>query len=730
MKTRMQVFLTMWLVGTIAVAQAWTSTCGSAAYGAFQAATVNLEQNRPSHAPIDQDPSGLSSALDVLFNPQRAPERRTMGLLQRSFLDLVEQSQARLQVALVIDGTESMASDMAQVRKSLNSLVQDLRRYRGQQVEFAVVIYRDLGAPSGSVSLPLPRFTADANLLAQVFDEFELETGAPYFPEAVDVGVHAALQRLAWDSDPDVTRWIMLFGDAPPYDPDFVCEQTGARRHFDTDLLVDMANQNSIRISCILCRSASDFSSFEQAVDKTRTFMNDLATGTGGLMLDLSYPDIHQVIAEAAQQPAAPVQQLGRITRADIEAARREAQARQSPLAESRRIRIAVLPHLPLRQMHFAADRPEVKLATELREKLRQLPGVEVASKVNVERHWERLSRRAGAGEGDLETETGRSGFLQALTSGLGVDYVVWGDYRGSGPTAQVDSAIFAREHGRAIARGSLSIEDPAAETQLTGLLLEELIASLNQEAPESHLGRTLGDYWDQAAAESAGLSQPISSRAEVRDRCLVALAAMEEALEFPAGDRRAVEPLQVAQRELEAALEAEPLNPRALLWLANCYFNQAQLLLQFGDSAEANRKLEQAEECLKRAFRLRLEVRDEDLRQEILGDYALLVQRDAATAADHYKRLVDSPSARLKSALRGHWMLAGIYSGEWGAAAELTQPATARQHLIQILAHWEESQEAKFVRHALRWADDAGQNQYDYFPAQLQMVLATRSED
>ncbi|MCH5375295.1 MAG: VWA domain-containing protein, partial [Planctomycetes bacterium] len=47
-------------------------------------------------------------ALESVFSPRRAPAAKTMGLLQRSFLDLVEDSQTKLQVALVVDGTESM----------------------------------------------------------------------------------------------------------------------------------------------------------------------------------------------------------------------------------------------------------------------------------------------------------------------------------------------------------------------------------------------------------------------------------------------------------------------------------------------------------------------------------------------------------------------------------------------------------------------------------------------
>ena len=212
--------------------------------------------NAAGPAAAAEPKSVAGAAVDSIFNPQRAPAQKTMGLLQRSFLDLVESSEQDLQVALVIDGTDSMATDIEAVRGALRNMVSDLRQYKGDHVSFHVVVYRDTGAPSGEVTLPLKEFTSDVATLEGAFQKIVPEPGAPYFLELTDLGIHEALEKLNWSTADGVTRWLLLFGDAPPYDADFVdTEDTGARRRFDTDLLVNIAQRKGIQISCVLCTS-------------------------------------------------------------------------------------------------------------------------------------------------------------------------------------------------------------------------------------------------------------------------------------------------------------------------------------------------------------------------------------------------------------------------------------------------------------------------------------------
>jgi hypothetical protein len=170
-------------------------------------------------------------ALESIFSPRHAPAAKTMGLLQRSFLDLVETSPSRLQVALVVDGTDSMSESLVGIEQAILRMAEDLRRYKGPNVSFQFVVYRDVGAPSGEVEFPLNTrdfaFSSDDALLRAAVGKLRPETGEPYFPELIDLGIHEALTRLPWSDDPQTERWLMVFADAPPYDAGFDEKETG-----------------------------------------------------------------------------------------------------------------------------------------------------------------------------------------------------------------------------------------------------------------------------------------------------------------------------------------------------------------------------------------------------------------------------------------------------------------------------------------------------------------------
>ena len=100
-----------------------------------------------------------------------------------------------------------------------------------------------------------------------------------------------------------------------------------------------------------------------------------------------------------------------------------------------------------------------------------------------------------------------------------------------------------------------------------------------------------------------------------------------------------------------------------------------------------------------------------------------MLVSKNYPAAVEAYEELCQvTPDTPLHTALRAHWMLAGIYSGDWGVAKDekgkpVIDPAKARGHLIQILAHWNESSEAEFIRRNLRWDEESGTNRFEHFP-------------
>jgi tetratricopeptide (TPR) repeat protein len=644
-----------------------------------------------------------------------------MGLLQRSFLDLVEVSQPQLQVVLVIDGTDSMSDSLAGMRNAVGRMVEDLRRYRGERVSFQLVVYRDVGARSGEVVFPLQTveraFTADPSVLQAGVDKLQPETGAPYFPELIDLGIHEALTKLPWSSGADTTRWLMVFADAPPYDPGFNEPATGARRRIDTEQLIAVANRQGVKINCILCASrAEDRPAQEKMLEKTQQFLNRLATDTGGLMLDLSYPDVRRALEKAAAPAQVGYRQIGRITAADVAAAKRAAAEQQTAWSDNRRLRFAVLPHLPLAEMVFDPARPEVQLSAELRQKLRQLPGAEVKSPVAVERQLESLRARG------LDGPT----LLQTLATVLDVDYVVWGELRGDAGSTLIRSAIYDRATGRQLVQESLRTGTNLPITQAGG----QLAANLARAAAGSGADRRLAMAFSRVPSDERlqrGLLTPVSNVTPARNEVLTGFETLERALAYPVGDPQALELLAQAATRLNRAAETtgDPTNPLIQVLLASCLFNEAQSLLHAGRADEAAAKSRAAFTAVNNAYRFRSNTDQGFLKNEIEADYALLVKKDHAAAIQLYQQLEGGdPQTPLNSALRATWTLAGIYSGDWGTPAKFVDETQARQRLIRILAGWPDSREAQFIRRNLRWDEAKGESQFTYFPQEQTPVV------
>ena len=341
-----------------------------------------------------------AAALRSIFSFSAAPPRKTMGLLQRSFLDVAARTEEDLEIAVVIDGTASMAEGIAGVRESIGAMLDDLRRGRDGEVRVAIVAYRDSGSPSGPVEVLLDRFTADNEAISQALAALQPEQGAPFFHEQPDAGIQVALDRLPWTENNRTTRWLFLFGE-PPYAESYASEQfPQAKRAYATDLLVALAARKEVQIHCVLCDAASELdTAYQQALPETRAFMNALAAGTGGLMLDLSYPDIRKAIVAAGQRPRADYLPIDPITDDDLQRARTETAGspdESDPTASE--VRVAVLPHLPFQKMSFDPREPATQVAAGLRHKFESLPRVRVSSPYDVEHQLRRL-RTAGLNE-------------------------------------------------------------------------------------------------------------------------------------------------------------------------------------------------------------------------------------------------------------------------------------------------------------------------------------------
>lgn len=638
----------------------------------------------------------------------RAPEQKTMGLLQRSFLDIAEQDGSLLQLAIVVDGTDSMAAELSGVRQSITAMIEDLRRYRGDDVEVALVIYRDNGSPSGEVSVPLKTFSRDTDAIAKAVETIVAESGAPYFNELVDVGIHTTLSQLPWSSDPATSRWIMLFGDAPPYDETFTdAKFPKARRRYSTELLVALAARKSIRINCVLCTSDKDVSEpYGKAIDQTRSFMNSLASGTDGLMLDLSYPEIRDAIIDASHKPEPQYIAIDPITRGDLNTmsignqpataavAPADIDVTTEPIAAD--LRIAIVPHLPLAQMSFDPNDPAVQVSTSLRNSFANVPGVRVVSPIEIQKQLRRL--RADNVSDDQQ--------LRALAARLGVDYVIWGSLEPAGPVVQ--TAAYRRTDGIRVVQVSLRGDDQS----LTKVLLSA--ASTSPEEKDGALGGLMKRIEKSVAASV--LDEPLAKNMATRKEILAAIEALEQALGLPAGSKESLVLLQRAATSVSAAAAAESRSP-LVFWLgSNIAYNLASYHFAVGESAVAETQMAEMGLSLSRAFRGRKDVKLPSLATEIEADYSLLLAHDVKAAITGYEAMTkaDQPSSTQR---RGHWMLSGIYAGDWGVDESIVNPQAARKHLVEILANWPESPEAELLRKWMRWDDSAGKTKFSYLP-------------
>lgn len=226
----------------------------------------------------------------------------------QSFFGL-EATKPNLQVAFVIDGTDSMGFDIQSLVVSLQAFAAQVKQVKPDgRVQFAVVVYRDSDCRSGPVEFVLPRFTEDVASVLQALASIEPQTGRPYFPEAVDQGLYAALDQLNWSESDDATRWIMLCGDAPPY-------QEGSRfRRFSDQQIFNLARRRDVHVNSILCLSgftelvpdASNFKLIQTAL-KLRPqlvlFLAETCAATGGRFLDLSDPLVVERLVFTAGAP-------------------------------------------------------------------------------------------------------------------------------------------------------------------------------------------------------------------------------------------------------------------------------------------------------------------------------------------------------------------------------------------------------------------------------------------
>jgi tetratricopeptide (TPR) repeat protein len=549
--------------------------------------------------------------------------------------------------------------------------------------------------------------------MTQLLEQISTATGKPYFPEAVDLGVFTAIDQLPWSTDEQVEKWLLLIGDAPPYDPSFVEPETKAQRWYDTDFLVDLANKKNLKIHCLLCSSREiEKMAYEDSLDKTRRFMSRLADGTGGQMLDLSYPFVRDRLVENAAARKAQYSRIGYITQAEIDAIARQHQAVET--GNQQIIRIAVLPFLPLESMAFLYEKPEVQMATELRQRLQVLPNVRTVSPRQVEEEILRLQREGGPVKD----------WPQALNIRLRTDYVLHGSMR-LAESAFVETSVFGRDNPEPL----IQLATSGALEQQAGALLSNLKQTRQRPEALQPLLQRLETIEESADGTSGSIAMLQNLSSEERSHLLGAFEALEQSLGYALGDELGEELLNKAEMELQQLLTTQPEHAFAHALRASCLYNQANLQEGRGRLEEAKALMAQSNDAIKEAYRLRSQIVDRLARLEVEADYALLVAKDYPAAISAYEQIVSfSEASPIQSALRAHWMLAGIYNGAWDIAkhdASVANPDKAKHHIVQILAFWPESVEATSIKRYLLWDDQNNKSRTPYLPIEGDLLTS-----
>lgn len=650
----------------------WTLRSGFCSLLVLSFTLLLLDTSRATaQAPASQ-PAALGDAFQSMFYP--AP--RSMGLIQRTnYFDDLLRARGRLEIALVIDGTESMGEQLLGVQSQLGSLVENLRRVVGDQLAVQMLIYRDVGAPSGTITWPLqvPKnswATADADI-AKGISKLVPESGAPYYYEPVDVAVHSALTELNWTAGEKVTRWLFVIGDAPPFQVGFRDDDNQAQRKYDVEALKRLAVDKQVKIYGIVCPSRpEDQKIHEQVLPECREFFQELTEATGGSLMDLSDPNMVSQVHAAAELAHQNLAEFKPITKADLDEARKLA---KKPLDK---VVVAVVPFLEIKDMSFNTNNPMVHLAEELRSELNSNK-VQTVQMEQLRQIFPNISSRAIKDE---------SMFPQQLAKKVRADYVIWRHQPVTGSTFQV--AVINAQSGKIE-----SVSDPI-----------EVNRSDDKARPTNV--RLCSQVLQSLASKSRNSSTPIAklftppfrtrlvstteeSTKAVETARLEIERSLRNSANLSAGDEL------FAARELLLSVESSMKNDP--LWnnlMANVHYSLAL-------KAKANKKPTGDLLTLARKYSDTASRADE----EFMADH-YFIQKKYPEAIAAYEAIVAS-APNPDATRRSHWMLVFLYAGDWGVVKDLQNMDKSRQHAISLLAQFPESLEAEALKRAIHWSDE-----------------------
>ena len=194
-------------------------------------------------SPIDTKSSD-TKPMDAASGENKTGETKHISIKK-------EQKRPHMDLAFCIDTTGSMQNEIDQVKSKVKSLVAKLASGKPAPiVRVGMVAYRDRGDAYVVKCYP---FTEDIDQFVKDVAELKAAGGGDG-PEAVNQGLHAAVNDLKWAKGDDTAKLLFLIGDAPPntYKGDFTWSDEA--KH---------AISSGIQINTIACAGMERYASEE-----------------------------------------------------------------------------------------------------------------------------------------------------------------------------------------------------------------------------------------------------------------------------------------------------------------------------------------------------------------------------------------------------------------------------------------------------------------------------------
>lgn len=171
------------------------------------------------------------------------------------------QQLENVDIAFVVDATGSMGDEISYLQAEMNDVIYQTKMMNAQlNFRFANVYYRDHGDQYVTKTMNFSRILTES----AAFIDNQFAGGGGDYPEAVEVALDTALNKLSW-SEHARTRILFLVLDAPPHNTPEIQDKMSS--------LIQLATEKGVRIVPIA----------SSGIDKsTEYLMRALALGTNG----------------------------------------------------------------------------------------------------------------------------------------------------------------------------------------------------------------------------------------------------------------------------------------------------------------------------------------------------------------------------------------------------------------------------------------------------------------